>query len=134
MTDPISDMLNRIRNALMVLHPTVSIPFSKLKYEIAKILEKEDLVKKVEKKGRKIKKVLEITLKYQKGEIKKIEPVISGLKRISKPGQRIYVRSKEIRRVRDGYGIAIISTPKGIMTNKEARRKKLGGEIICEIW
>jgi len=134
MTDPISDMLNRIRNALMVLHPTVSIPFSKLKYEIAKILENEGLVKKVEKKGRKIKKVIEITLKYQKGEIKKIESVISGLKRISKPGQRIYVRSKEIKRVRGGYGIAIISTPKGIMTSKEARKKKLGGEIICEVW
>ncbi len=134
MTDPISDMLNRIRNALMVLHPTVSIPFSKLKYEIAKILENEGLVKKIEKKGRKIKKVFEITLKYQKGEIKKMEPVITGLKRISKPGQRIYVRSKEIKRVRGGYGIAIISTPKGIMTNKEARKKKLGGEIICEIW
>ncbi len=134
MTDPISDMLNRIRNALMVLHPTVSIPFSKLKYEVAKILENEGLVKKVEKKGRKIKKVIEITLKYQKGEIKKIESVISGLKRISKPGQRIYIRSKEIKRVRGGYGIAIISTPKGIMTSKEARKKKLGGEVICEIW
>lgn len=134
MTDPISDMLNRIRNALMVLHPTVSIPFSKLKYEIAKILENEGLVKKVEKKGRKVKKVLEITLKYQKGEIEKTESVISGLKRISKPGQRIYIRFKEIKRVRDGYGIAIISTPKGIMTNKEARKKGLGGEIICEVW
>ncbi len=118
----------------MVLHPTVSIPFSKLKYEVAKILENEGLVKKVEKKGRKTKKVFEITLEYQKGEIKKIEPVISGLKRISRPGQRIYIRSKEIKRVRGGYGIAIISTPKGIMTNKEARKKKLGGEIICEVW
>ncbi len=134
MTDPIADMLNRIRNALMVLHPTVSIPFSKLKYEVAKILEEEGFVEKVEKKGRKVKKVFEITLKYQKGEIEKTEPVIVGLKRISKPGQRIYVKSKEIKRVRDGYGIAIISTPKGMMTDKEARKKKLGGEIICQIW
>ena len=134
MTDPISDMLNRIRNALMVLHPTVSVPFSKLKYEIAKVLEKEGLVEKVEKKGRKVKKVLEITLKYQKVETEKTESVISGLKRISKPGQKIYIKSKEIKPVRGGYGIAIISTPKGMMTSKEARKKKLGGEIICQVW
>lgn len=137
MVDPIADMLNRIRNALMVLHLTVSIPFSKLKYEIAKILEKEGFIEKVEKKGRKEKKVIEITLKKEEiseesGE--KIKPAISGLKRISKPGQRIYAGAKEIKRVRGGYGTAIISTPKGIMTDKEARKKKLGGEIICEIW
>ncbi len=137
MVDPISDMLNRIRNAQAVLHQMVSIPFSNLKYEIAKILEKEGFVEKVEKKGRKEKKVVEITLK--KKEIseeseEEIKPAISGLKRISKPGQRIYTGAKEIRRVRGGYGIAIISTPKGIMADKEARRKKLGGEIICEIW
>lgn len=134
MTDPISDMLNRIRNALMVLHPTVSVPFSKLKYEIAKVLEEEGFIEKVEKKGRKVKKVLEITLKYEKGEIEKTESVISGLKRISKPGQKIYIKSKEIKPVRGGYGIAIISTPKGMMTSKEARKKKLGGEIICQVW
>jgi len=137
MVDPISDMLNRIRNAQAVLHQTVSIPFSNLKYEIAKILEKEGFIEKVEKKGRKEKKVVEITLK--KKEIseeseEEIKPAISGLKRISKPGQRIYTGAKEIRRVRGGYGIAIISTPKGIMADKEARKKKLGGEIICEIW
>ena len=137
MVDPISDMLNRIRNAQAVLHQMVSIPFSNLKYEIAKILEKEGFIEDVEKKGRKEKKVVEITLK--KKEIseeseEEIKPAISGLKRISKPGQRIYTGAKEIRRVRGGYGIAIISTPKGIMADKEARRKKLGGEIICEIW
>lgn len=137
MVDPIADMLNRIRNALMVLHLTVSIPFSKLKYEIAKILEKEGFIEKVEKKGRKEKKVIEITLKKEEtseesGE--KMKPAISGLRRISKPGQRIYAGAKEIKRVRGGYGIAIISTPKGIMADKEARKKKLGGEIICEIW
>lgn len=139
MVDPITDMFNRIRNALMVFHPVVVVPFSNLKYEIAKILEKEELVEKVERKGRKTKKVLEITLKYKKeiseeGEQGKMKSVISGLKRVSKPGQRIYLRSKEIKPVRGGYGISIISTPKGIMTNKEARRQKLGGEIICEIW
>jgi len=116
-----------------------SIPFSKFKYEVAKILEKEGLVGKIEKKGRKEKKIFEITLKYKKevsqeGKGEETKSVISGLKRISKPGQRIYARGKEIKPVRGGYGIAIISTPKGLMTNKEARKQKLGGEIICEVW
>ncbi len=133
MTDPIADMLNRIRNAQAISKEIVAIPFSNLKYEIAKILEKQGFVEKLEKKGRKPRKVFEITLKYlPAGQAS--SPVISGLKRISKPGQRIYIGAKEIRSVRGGYGISIISTPKGLMTNKEAKRKKLGGEIICEIW
>ena len=126
MTDPIADMLNRIRNAQAVSKETVVIPYSNLKYEIAKILEEQKLIGKIEKKGRSPRKIIEIALKYP--------AVISGLKRISKPGQRIYARAKEIKPVRAGYGISIVSTPKGLMTNKEARRKKLGGEIICEIW
>ena len=139
MTDPITDMLNRIRNAQTIFHPMVIIPFSNLKYEIAKILEKEGFIKKIERKGRKEKKSLEVTLKYEQDisvgkKAGRMKPAISGLKRISKPSQRIYVRAKEIKSVRGGYGIAIISTPKGLMTNKEARKKKLGGEIICEIW
>jgi len=132
MTDPVTDMLNRIRNAQAVLKETVDIPLSNLRYEIAKILEKGGFVAEVEKKGKKTKKVIEITLKYNK----KI-PVISGLKRISKPGQRIYKRAKELKPVKGGYGIAIISTSKGgggLMTDKEARKQKLGGEVICEIW
>lgn len=129
MTDPIADMFNRIRNAQAVLHPTVSIPFSNLKYEIGKILEHEGLIEKIEKKGRKEKKNIEITLKYSEKK-----PVISGLKRISKPGQRIYTPAKDIKSVRQDYGINIISTSKGLMTNKEARKKGLGGEVICEIW
>ena len=127
--DPIANMLTSIRNAQAVSKETVEIPFSKLKFGIAEILEKEGFIDKVEKRGRKIKKVIEIKLKY---EDKK--PVISGLKRISKPGQRIYLSAQEIRRVRSGYGISIISTSKGLMTNKEARKKNMGGEIICEIW
>ncbi len=127
--DPISDMLNQIRNAQAVSKETVDVPFSNLKYEIAKILKKEGFVDKIEKKGRKTKRTIEITLKYEN----KV-PVISGFARISKPGQRIYFKAKKIKRVKDGYGIAIISTPKGLMTNKEARREKLGGEIIAEIW
>lgn len=129
MTDPIADMLNRIRNAQAVSHQTVNIPFSNLKYEIAKVLKKHGFIEKVEKKGKKVNKTIEITLKYD-GKT----PVISSLKRISKPGQRIYKGSKELRRVRGGYGIAIISTPKGLMTNKEARKQKIGGEVLCEIW
>jgi len=127
--DPISDMLISIKNAQAVDHLTVSVPFSNLKYKIAKILEKEGFIEKVEKKGREVKKFLEITLKYDE----KV-PAISGLKRISKSGQRIYLPYKKIRKVKDGIGIAIISTSKGLMTNKEARKQKLGGEVICEIW
>ncbi len=129
MTDPIADMLNRIRNAQAVLQPTVDIPFSNLKYEIAKILAKYGFVGKIEKKGKKIKKIIEITLKYDD----KI-PAISGLKRISKPGQRIYLPTKKIKRVRGGYGIVIVSTPRGLMADKETRKQRLGGEIICEVW
>ena len=122
-------MLNRIRNAKAVLHPTVNIPFSNLKYEIAKILEKQGFIQKVDKRGRKTKKTIEITLKYDNGV-----SAIFGLKRISRPGQRIYTKAKELKPVKGGYGIAIISTPDGLMTNKEARKKGLGGEILCEIW
>ncbi|MEK7519453.1 MAG: 30S ribosomal protein S8 [Patescibacteria group bacterium] len=138
MTDPITDMLNRIRNAQAVLKDQVALPFSKIKYEIAKILEREGFIEKVEKKGRKIKKIIEITLKYTNEDLDQSSLrknlVISGLTRISKPGQRIYVKARKIKIVKSGYGIAIISTPKGLMTNKEARRQKLGGEVICEIW
>ena len=129
MTDPICDMLNRIRNAQAVLKDTVNIPFSDLKYEIAKILEKQRFVAKIEKKGKKVKRTIEVTLKYDANQ-----PVISGLKRVSKPGQRIYKKAKELKPVKGGYGVAVISTPKGLMTDKEARKKKLGGEVICEIW
>jgi small subunit ribosomal protein S8 len=129
MIDSVADMLNRIRNAQAVSHATVTIPFSKLNYEIAKILERKGLVGKVEKRGRKVKRVIEITLKYDNDS-----PVISGLKRISKPGQRIYLGWNELRRVRGGFGIAIVSTSRGLMTNEEARKKKLGGEVLCEIW
>jgi len=127
--DPITDMLNRIRNAQAILHPQVEMPYSNLKYEIAKLLEKKGLVEKVTKAGKKEKKSIEIILKYED----KV-PVISGMKRISKPGQRIYLPAKKIRPVKGGYGLAIISTSKGLMTNKEAKKQKLGGEILCEIW
>lgn len=127
--DPISDMLTAIRNAQAVGHPTVKIPFSNLKYGIAKILEREGWIEKVEKLGRK-KKFLKITLKYEENKI----PAISGLKRISKPGQRIYKGYREIKKVKGGYGMAVISTSKGLMTDREARKNKIGGEVLFEIW
>lgn len=129
MTDPVSSMLTQIRNAQAVGKATVDIPFSAFKYEIAKILAKGGFVEKVDKKGKDTKKMLEITLRYENKR-----PAISGLKRISKPGQRIYVDYRKIKKVKDGYGIAIISTSKGLMTDKEARKQRLGGEILCEAW
>ena len=151
--DPVSDMLTSIRNALAVDKTMVNVPFSNFKYEIAKILEKEGFIDKIEKKGRKSKRSIEINLRYipvdsyksnkvsaseeagsaEESSAGKI-PAISGLKKISKPGQRIYSDWKKIKKVKGGYGMAIISTPRGLMTNKEARKNKLGGEIICEIW
>jgi len=127
--DPVSDMLTSIRNAQAAKKDTVSVPFSDLKYKIAGILAKNSFIEKVEKKGKKTNKIIEISLKYQQGS-----PQISGLKKISRPGQRIYKTFNEIRPVRGGYGLAIISTSRGLMTNKEARKNKLGGELICEIW
>ncbi len=137
MTDPITDMLNRINNALAVFKETVEIPFANQKFEIAKILEKEGYIKSAEKKGRAEKKTIIIELKYQKDNTnknKKEKPLISSLKRVSRPGQRIYTSYKNIKPVRGGEGIAIISTSFGLMTDKEAKKKKLGGEVICQIW
>jgi len=129
MIDPISDMLTRIRNAVKTGHQTVKVPMSKLKLELAKILQREGFIDYVEQKSKTQKKYLDIGLKY-KDNI----PAIRDLRRISKPGQRIYINKNEIRPVKQGYGIAIISTSKGLMTDKEARKQKIGGEIICEVW
>ncbi|MBU1136876.1 30S ribosomal protein S8 [Patescibacteria group bacterium] len=129
MTDPISDMLTRIRNSQAVCHETVTIPFSKIKFEIAKVLEKEGFIDSVETKGKKVKKTIEVGLKYKDGA-----PAIAAIKRVSKPGQRIYVKKNEVKSVREGYGISIISTSRGVMTNKEARENNLGGEVICQVY
>lgn len=129
MTDPIADLLTQIRNAQILSHPEVRVPFSTLKYGIVKILEREKFVGKVDKVGKQTRKVIKINLKYEKEK-----PAILSLKRISKPGRRVYLPVKEIRQIRGGYGITIISTPKGLMTGKEARKQKVGGEILCEIW
>ncbi|MBU1255544.1 30S ribosomal protein S8 [Patescibacteria group bacterium] len=129
MVDPISDMLTRIRNAQAISNETVLVPFSNLKLNLAKILEKEGLIGKVNVQGRKINKIIEIKLSYKDGE-----PAINSIKRISKQGQRIYIKKDEIKPIRQGYGLSIISTSKGLMTNIEAKKKRLGGEVICEIW
>jgi len=129
MTDPIADMLTRIRNASAVKKAEVLMPFSKVKFNIAKVLEKENYINKVEKIKDNNFDIIKINLKYNEKE-----PSIRHLKRISTPGQRIYINSKEIPTVLNGYGLGIISTSKGILTDKEARSKKMGGEYICEIW
>jgi small subunit ribosomal protein S8 len=127
--DQISEMLTAIRNAQAVLKPTVVVPFSEFKSAIIGIMEKEGFLEKSEKKGRKNSKTLEISLKYKDNA-----SVISGIKRVSKPGQRIYINHKDIKSVRNGYGISIISTSKGLLTGQEAKKQKVGGELICEVW
>jgi small subunit ribosomal protein S8 len=129
MTDPITDMLNQIRNAQAVGKTEVLVPISKIKNEIAIILSKEGFIGEIKKAAKGKMKALKISLKYD-NEV----PAIAGFKRVSKPGQRIYEGFSEIKRVRGGYGMSIISTSKGLMTNKDARYKKLGGEVICQVW
>ena len=130
MTDPIADMLIRIKNALMVRHKKVQIPASKMKLEIARILKEEGYIEDFVYIDQKPQGIIEITLKYDENK----RPVIRGVKRVSKPGRRIYKGYKELPKVLDGLGIAITSTSQGIMTDFEARRRKIGGEVICEIW
>jgi len=129
MTDPITDMLNQIRNAKAVAKPEVLVPFSKLKNEIAMILSKEGFLGEVKKVTKGKSKTLKINLKYDNEA-----PAIEGAKRISKPGQRIYVGTYDIKKVRGGSGISVISTSKGLMTNSQARKAKLGGEVLLEVW
>ena len=129
MTDPITDMLNQIRNAQAVGKTEVLIPLSRIKNEIATLLVKEGFLGEVKKAMKGKIKALKITLKYDNGI-----PAIAGSRRTSKPGQRIYEGFSEIKKVRGGFGISVVSTSKGLMTNKEARKQKLGGEIICQIW
>ncbi|MBA1336392.1 MAG: SSU ribosomal protein S8p (S15Ae) [Firmicutes bacterium] len=130
MTDPIADMLTRIRNANTVRHSQVEIPASNMKKAIAQILLEEGLIKGYDviddgKQG-----IIKIELKYGPGQ----EKVISGLKRISKPGLRVYVKKDEVPKVLGGLGIAVISTSKGLMTDKKARQENVGGEVLCYIW
>jgi len=128
MIDPISDMLTRIRNAQRALLPVVEVPHSRMKESIAHILRKEGYVADVAVEEKGFKK-LKLKLKYQ-GK----KTVIEGLRRISKPGLRHYVGATDIPRVRAGMGIAVVSTPEGVMTGAEARKKNIGGELLCYVW
>ncbi len=129
-TDPIADLLTRIRNANQMRYNEVVIPSSNVKLEIVKILKNEGYIADYKLEEGQVQKNIVITLKYGKNK----ERVISGLKRISKPGLRVYAKAEEIPTVLNGLGISIVSTPKGIMTGKEARKENLGGEVLAYIW
>jgi len=130
MTDPIADMFTLIRNAVMVKDPSVSMPRSRIKEGILEVLKREGFIEDfeaVEKMGR---KEILVHLRYQRGQL----PVIEGLKRVSKPGRRVYVDSTRLPSVRGGLGVAILTTSRGIMTDAEAREAGIGGEVICNVW
>jgi small subunit ribosomal protein S8 len=133
--DPIADMLTRIRNAVMAGHSTVALPSSKLKLEIAKILKDEGFLEgfEVADAENSVQKVLRLKIKYV-GERRERRPVISGIERVSKPGRRIYTKKQDIPWVLSGIGVAILSTPKGVMTGARARQLGVGGEILCKVW
>ena len=130
LTDPVADFLTRIRNAMRARHQKLDVPASKLKAEIARILKEEGYIanyKPTEEDGM---KVIRVYLKYNTNN----ESVIRDLKRVSRPGCRVYQGKDEIRRVQGGFGIAILTTPKGVMTGRQARREGVGGELLCEVW
>jgi small subunit ribosomal protein S8 len=133
--DPIADMLTRIRNAVMAGHSTVALPSSKLKLEIAKILKDEGFLEgfEVADAENSVQKVLRLKIKYV-GERRERRPVISGIERVSKPGRRVYTKKQDIPWVLSGIGVAILSTPKGVMTGARARQLGVGGEILCKVW
>jgi len=130
MTDPVADMLTRIRNANAVRHESLEVPGSRLKKEIAEILKREGFIKDVEYVEDNKQGMIRIFLKYGPNQ----EKVITGLKRISKPGLRVYAKADEVPRVLSGLGIAIVSTSNGIITDKEARKQSVGGEVLAYVW
>jgi small subunit ribosomal protein S8 len=129
-SDPIADMLTRIRNAQMALHPETSMPSSKLKEEVARILSEEGYIDGYGVDDAHVGRDLTIRLRYNEERV----PALTGLTRVSKPGRRVYKGTEDVPRVRGGIGIAIVSTSDGMMTDREARRRKVGGEILCEVW
>jgi small subunit ribosomal protein S8 len=130
MTDPIADFLTRIRNALMAKHETTDIPASTLKWRLAEILKEEGYITDAQVLGDGHRKVIRIHLKYDAGDLSTLQ----SLKRISKPGRRVYVTADKLPRVLNGLGIAIVSTSRGVMSDRECRRRKIGGEVLCEVW
>ena len=129
-SDPIADMLTRIRNAVIVRHDSVLIPSSRMKLAISKILKEEGFIADYEALKGKPHRAIKLHLKYDEQN----QPIISGLERVSKPGLRVYVERKEIPRVYGGMGIAVLSTAKGVMTGQQAWRHKIGGELLCRVW
>jgi small subunit ribosomal protein S8 len=132
-SDPIADMLTRIRNAQMVRHVDVAIPYSGIKEDVARVLEDEGYIEGFKVEDTKPFKTIVIKLKYV-GLRRERRPVITGLKRISRPGRRVYAAHNEVPWVLSGMGIAILTTPSGVMTGEKARRQRVGGEILCYIW
>ncbi len=130
MTDPIADMLTRIRNGSMARHQSVLIPASSLKMNIARILKDEGFIKEVDVPTEMGGRVFRVWLKY--GQDKR--PVVTGLKRVSKPGLRVYSKRKDIPMVLSGLGVTIVSTPQGVMTGRDAWKQNLGGEVLCQVW
>ncbi len=130
MSDPLADMLTRIRNALMVRFDSVEIPGSKLKQGVAEILKQEGYIRDYQVAREGVRSTITIDLKYDEHN----QAVITGLKRVSKPGRRVYVSHDQIPKVMSGLGVAVISTSTGIVTDREARRQKVGGEVLCHIW
>jgi small subunit ribosomal protein S8 len=130
LTDPISDLLIRLKNGSQRRHETIAVPTSKLKRAILDLLKREGYVDAVEDGVRDGHSILNVRLRY----VGEGQPMITGLERISKPGRRVYVGSKDIAKVRNGIGMAILSTSKGLMTDHESRRNKLGGEVLCSVW
>lgn len=129
-TDPIADMLTRIRNGVSAKHDSVSMPASKVKVAIARVLKEEGFIRDFEVGSEGSRSVLKVQLSYTGRK----DPVLSGIKRVSKPGLRVYVQKREIPRVLGGLGIAILSTPEGVMTGQIARQKNIGGEVLCYVW
>ncbi len=130
MTDPIADMLTRIRNANQMKHKTVDVPASKLKMEILNVLKQEGYITDFERIDDGVQGTLKVSLKYLVND----ERVVRGLKKISKPGLRVYAKTDDLPKVLNGLGVAIISTSKGIMTDRDARKNKIGGEVIAYVW
>lgn len=130
MTDPISDMLARIRNGALARHDRIEMPHSNLKKHIAEVLKQEGFVDDVRESDGEGKKTLTVVLRYGRGK----DSAIDGVRRVSAPGRRVYVRHDRIPRVRSGMGISILSTSRGVMTDRQAREQKVGGELLCEVW
>jgi small subunit ribosomal protein S8 len=132
MTDPIADMLTRIRNANVAMHDDVTMPSSKLKESLAEVLQKEGYIQsfRVDQEEGKPSKTLTIDMKYSEAR----ERVITGIRRVSKPGLRVYTKADAVPRVLGGLGVAVVSTSKGLLTDREARRQRIGGEVLCYVW